>query len=200
MTPSSNPQSDEKASETRLLSREAEICGVENMASQVASLLLNASPSSPFCLWLVGDLGVGKTTWTRYFLYALGLDPACPVTSPTFTYVQEYDLPGRNNNSSNNNNRISRKISHYDFYRLPNPNEDGSFAGWSSLMTESGLDDSESGAHCLIEWPERLNEIGLSYFYPTHILEISYLSENKRQYDLWACQTFDSPLLKKILK
>ena len=52
-----------------------EKCGREAKAGQV------------YCLY--GDLGVGKTVFTQGFAKGLGIQE--PVTSPTFTIVQEYE-------------------------------------------------------------------------------------------------------------
>ena len=53
---------------------------------------------------LDGDLGAGKTVFTRGFARALGIDE--PVSSPTYTIVQEYDLPERG------------RLYHLDLYRI----------------------------------------------------------------------------------
>ncbi len=58
-------------------------------------------------LELVGDVGTGKTTFTRGLAQGLGLAEA--VTSPSFTILKVYALPQ------------DRSLVHYDFYRLPEP-------------------------------------------------------------------------------
>lgn len=78
---------------------------------------------------LFGDLGAGKTTLARGVLRALGHDGAVP--SPTFTLMQQYDLPGL-------------QVAHFDLYRLGDANE----------LRELGLDDARHAGVVLIEWPE----------------------------------------------
>ena len=81
-------------------------------------------------IYLVGDLGAGKTTFVRGFLRALGHTGRVP--SPTYTLIEPYDL-------------ADYAVSHIDLYRLQTPGEAASLA----LAELSG-----SGTIMLVEWPE----------------------------------------------
>jgi tRNA threonylcarbamoyladenosine biosynthesis protein TsaE len=82
---------------------------------------------------LYGDLGAGKTTFTRALVNALG-SPAL-VSSPTFTIIHEY--PG---------GRLP--VYHVDAYRLVGPDD----------VLHTGLHDYLAGADgvTVVEWPERI--------------------------------------------
>lgn len=84
---------------------------------------------------LVGDLGVGKTVFTQGV--AAGLNISEPISSPTFTIVQEYES-GR------------MPFYHFDVYRIGDIEE----------MEEIGYDDYFFGnGICLIEWADLIEEI-----------------------------------------
>ena len=81
---------------------------------------------------LHGDLGMGKSVFSRAFIGGLNPD-ITDVPSPTFTIVQHYDTP-------------KGRVDHYDLYRLEDEDE----------LHEIGFDESLTRAICLVEWPDRL--------------------------------------------
>lgn len=94
-------------------------------------------------LW--GDLGTGKTTFSRFLIQALVGKPV-DVPSPTFTLLQIYEAP-------------QAEIWHCDLYRLKAPEE----------AYELGLEDAFHQTICLIEWPERLG-----YLLPHQRIDIAF--------------------------
>lgn len=106
----------------------------EKETYQIAKELAeNARPGEVYCL--SGDLGVGKTVFTKGFAAGLGIIE--PVSSPTFTIVQIYE-EGR------------MPLYHFDVYRIEDIEE----------MEEIGYEDCFYGEGvCLIEWAELIKEI-----------------------------------------
>jgi tRNA threonylcarbamoyladenosine biosynthesis protein TsaE len=96
-------------------------------------------------IWLFyGEMGAGKTTLIKAICEVLGA--AEPVTSPTFSIVNEYSA-------------ATGKIFHFDFYRLKNETE----------ALDLGYEEYfYSGDYCLIEWPEKISGL-----LPEHYLRIS---------------------------
>src|SRR5580698_3571984 len=81
---------------------------------------------------LSGDLGAGKTAFARALIRHLAGDDAIEVPSPTFTFIQTYELP-------------RFPLVHADLYRLSATAE----------LAELGFDDLPDGAVVLLEWPDR---------------------------------------------
>ena len=81
-----------------------------------------------------GDLGAGKTAFTRGLARGLGYRE--PVTSPTYTIVNEY-LGGR------------LPLFHFDMYRLAS-SEDLFDIGWEDYLDRGGI--------CAVEWSENVTD------------------------------------------
>lgn len=82
-----------------------------------------------------GDLGTGKTTFTKAFAKGLGIEET--VTSPTFNIVKEY-----------RGGRIP--LYHFDVYRIDDPEE----------MYELGYEEYFYGdGVCAVEWAEKIGEL-----------------------------------------
>ena len=79
-----------------------------------------------------GDLGAGKTAFTRGLAKGLGISD--PVTSPTYTIVNEY-LSGR------------MPLFHFDMYRLGSSDELFDI-GWEDYLSRGGV--------CAVEWSENV--------------------------------------------
>lgn len=90
-------------------------------------------------VFLQGDLGAGKTAFTKGIAKGLGIDAV--VNSPTFTILKEYD--GRLN------------LKHIDAYRLEGVDSDS--LGLYDLMDKDNL--------VVIEWGEFLSDLDISYDY-----------------------------------
>lgn len=81
-----------------------------------------------------GDLGAGKTAFTRGLAQGLGITD--PVTSPTYTIVNEY-LSGR------------IPLFHFDMYRLSSSDELFDI-GWEDYFSRGGV--------CAVEWSENVED------------------------------------------
>ncbi|MCH5247563.1 MAG: tRNA (adenosine(37)-N6)-threonylcarbamoyltransferase complex ATPase subunit type 1 TsaE [Muribaculaceae bacterium] len=86
-----------------------------------------------------GEMGAGKTTFIRELARQLGVDEDLAVNSPSFSLINEY----RSDSSA-------QLIYHFDLYRLENIEE----------AVDIGVEDYlESGALCLIEWPDVIDPL-----------------------------------------
>ena len=89
------------------------------------------------CIFLIGEIGVGKTTFTRYLINYLQEKKGEKITevlSPTFNLLYEYDLK-------------EIKIMHYDLYRIRDEKE----------LKHLGIFLDERDTIKIIEWPQLIN-------------------------------------------
>ncbi|MCR5584933.1 MAG: tRNA (adenosine(37)-N6)-threonylcarbamoyltransferase complex ATPase subunit type 1 TsaE [Lachnospiraceae bacterium] len=108
--------------------------GSPEETSKIAyDMAMNSKPGDIICL--SGDLGVGKTVFTKGFAKGLGIDE--PVVSPTFTIVQVYES-GR------------MPLYHFDVYRIDDIDE----------MDEIGYEDCFFGQGVsLVEWADKIEDL-----------------------------------------
>lgn len=98
---------------------------------------LRPVPPEGWVLALEGDLGAGKTVFVRGLARGLGLPASVPVTSPTFTVAQRFDLPD------------GLELHHLDAFRLRGV-EELEAAGWE--------DACGKGRVTCVEWAERVSD------------------------------------------
>ena len=113
---------------------------------------------APVVIHLQGNLGAGKTTFTRGLLRGLGHTGA--VKSPTYAIVESYALP-------------QTTVHHFDLYRFTSPEE------W----LDAGLDDLIPNSIVLIEWAGQGGEYAPA---PDYIIQLEP-RDNGRQCTLQAC-------------
>ena len=95
---------------------------------------LSLDQATGFQIWLVGELGAGKTTLVRGALQGLGYTGR--VKSPTYPLVETYQ-----------SGAVS--VAHFDLYRLES----------ESAFTEAGFDDMFAGSGIrFVEWPDRATQ------------------------------------------
>ena len=118
------------------------------------------------CLFLIGEIGVGKTTLTRYLINNLqkqkGLSQT-EVLSPTFNLLYEYEIS-------------DFKIMHYDLYRIKEKKE----------LKHLGIFSEELDAVKIVEWPDLIKtplqdklEVYLRYGEKENEREIEFKGQGK---------------------
>ena len=119
-----------------------------------AELAFRLAPGAVIAMY--GDLGAGKTAFTRGLASGLGLKSR--VSSPTFTIVNEY---------------LGRiPLFHFDMYRLKDADELFEI-GWEDYLARGGV--------CVVEWSENVE----GAFPPeTIVVKIEKTGENERSIEI----------------
>lgn len=113
-------------------------------------------------IFLIGNLGAGKTTFAQALIRKFLKNPEASITSPTYTYYQSYP----------------DNLYHFDLYRVEHPDD------IIRIGAEEIFDDPES--ICIIEWPEILWE-NIS---PTKVIKLTE-NELWREISITDCQVGD---------
>lgn len=115
--------------------RQTIICHSHEDLVPAADSLLKAHPRSKLFAFY-GNMGAGKTTFIKAICKKLGVTDI--VNSPTFSIVNEYKTIA------------GKSIFHFDFYRLKHTAE----------LLDIGYEDYFfSDSYCLLEWPEKIEEL-----------------------------------------
>ena len=103
---------------------------------------------------LIGNMGTGKTHWTKGFLQEA--QPEVIVTSPTFNLINEY-LDGET------------PVYHFDFYRIESP-EELIALGWDEYLESKGI--------VVCEWADKFSELMPDH---TKWMEFTHLLDGNRR-------------------
>ena len=153
---------------TLLLPNELATAG---LAQQLAASLIQHRIGLNACITLDGELGVGKTTFVRHLLQALGVTGR--VKSPTYAVVEPYEVG-------------AGSIWHFDFYRFTDPQE-WEDAGFRDIFASVGLK--------LCEWPTHAQ--GMLPM-PDIALHISVDNQDQRHITLKSHTALGSELLTRL--
>lgn len=113
---------------------EIKIESLDKIAQAAQEFVANMGDNTVFALY--GNMGAGKTTFTKAICECLGVEDV--INSPTFAIVNEY------------RSATDELIYHFDFYRIKRLEE----------VYDMGYEDYfYSGALCFIEWPELVEDL-----------------------------------------
>lgn len=115
------------------------VAHTEDDLDQAVELLLRLADGKKKII-LTGDLGAGKTAFTKAFCRRLNVNET--VTSPSFALVNEYSYRDESDRE--------RLVHHLDLYRLKNIEE-----AYEIGIEEYLYDDD----YCLIEWPDMIEDL-----------------------------------------
>ena len=105
----------------------------KDIGKKISNFITKKNNSYPFLIFLIGELGAGKTTLCKGILRGLGHKGV--VKSPTYNIVETYEISGF-------------LIFHFDFYQISHPKELSNIGIQEYLDTNNGVS--------IIEWPEKM--------------------------------------------
>jgi len=122
---------------------------IDSISKKILSNLSNTD-----CIFLFGELGSGKTTFTRSLINGLqekNKVNKTEVLSPTFNLLYEYEIK-------------SSKVMHYDLYRLEAIKE----------VDQLGIFENSENVITIVEWPEKIkknveNRLEITFYYETDV-------------------------------
>ena len=118
---------------------------------------------APCLVLLVGDLGTGKTTFTKGIVAGLGAAAEEDVTSPSFTLVEEYGT--------------SPRVYHADLYRIENARELGTL-GFEDFLSANAI--------VIVEWGEKLWDNAPA---PQFVIRMEHISSEERRITVECLET-----------
>ncbi|MBP3844718.1 MAG: tRNA (adenosine(37)-N6)-threonylcarbamoyltransferase complex ATPase subunit type 1 TsaE [Prevotella sp.] len=117
---------------------EIEIKNLETIRESARAFIQHIGDARVFAFY--GKMGAGKTTFVKAICEELGSEDV--ITSPTFSIVNEY--------TTHDASLTMPQVYHFDFYRIKKLEE----------VYDMGYEEYfYSGALCLIEWPELIEDI-----------------------------------------
>ena len=135
----------------------ATLADLDQIATEMIRLLAHRRK-----ILLYGEMGAGKTTFTKVFCRLLGVHDA--TSSPTFSIINEYEFTDQHGNTA--------LFHHLDLYRLKSAQE----------ALDIGIEDVLYDPwFCMIEWPQVIESI-LPPDYA--VIRIELLEEEKRLFEL----------------
>jgi len=129
----------------------------EDIGGKISNSVLKESDSCPILIFLIGELGAGKTTLCKGFLKGLGHKGL--VKSPTYNLVETYELS-------------NLLVFHFDFYQISHQKE----------LTNVGIQEylNTNNSISIIEWPEKM----VSFLPNPDIQIVIHHSEKKEERSL----------------
>lgn len=135
----------------------------EKIAKDFLKTCLNSTNKNSCVVCLRGDLGAGKTTFSKFLAKELGVKRK--VNSPTFVIMKRYEIKSKNNKFKN--------LYHLDAYRLKNEKE-LDVLGWKNIV-------ADPNNLILIEWPENVKK---AIPKKHHKIEIFHTKEGNRKFKI----------------
>jgi tRNA threonylcarbamoyladenosine biosynthesis protein TsaE len=134
---------------------------LEKLAEDILVLVTEKKYNHATVLALQGDLGAGKTTFTKNLAKILGITES--VTSPTFVIQKTFSI----------SNNYFTQLTHIDSYRL-DLSAELKHLGWHDLL-------NQKENLIVVEWPERITDILPKQYL---LLKFTHIDETTREVEV----------------